>query len=308
MLSEWKGDVFKHGHRVEQGPLLKEKAYSLSDCKQAPFRQCIDAFLIEGHGPFVGSEQTDHQLEHDALASAARPEDDRRVSLGEGEVKVIEDRWPAEGLAHPIEADERGGWWFEFGASCHGEAPYHPQTVQTRPISRESLLEGRIFAVERCSWETEAGVPVTREVVRHPGAVTIVPWVDPEHLVLVRNWRIAVGGPLWEFPAGKLESDEPPARAAHRELAEETGYAAARIEARGCFYTSPGFADERMHVFEATGLTAGAAHPEAGEEVEPRVFAVGDLHAMIAGGELVDGKSLGALMLCQFGGAPDGVC
>jgi ADP-ribose pyrophosphatase len=134
--------------------------------------------------------------------------------------------------------------------------------VTTRPIERESLLEGRIFTVERCTWTTGDGTPVVREVVRHPGAVTIVPVLEDGRLVFVKNWRIAVA-----------------------------------IRPIGRYYTSPGFADELMHAFEATGLVAGEARPEPGEEVEARAFTLDEIRHMTESGELIDGKTLAALHL-----------
>jgi len=115
--------------------------------------------------------------------------------------------------------------------------------------------------------------------------------------MLVRNWRMAVGGPLWEFPAGKLEPGEPPERAAARELREETGCRATQLTSLGTFYTSPGFADECMHVFEAMASPEGAPTPEPGEEVEPEPFTEAEIDSMIQEGVLIDGKTLAAMTL-----------
>ncbi len=168
-----------------------------------------------------------------------------------------------------------------------------------RPMTREPLLQGRIFGVERCTWTATDGVEVQREIVRHPGAVTIVPMTDDGQMVFVRNWRMAVGGPLWELPAGKLEPGEVPIDTASRELKEETGYTAAEIEPLGTYYTSPGFADELMHAFLATGLVTGTPSPEAGEDVQAQTFSMQEVDAMIDTGDLVDGKTLAALLLWQ---------
>jgi len=172
--------------------------------------------------------------------------------------------------------------------------------VTTRTIQRDLLLEGRIFAVDRCGWIAGDGTQVVREVVRHPGAVTIIPVTPDGRLVLVRNWRIAVGGPLWELPAGKREPGEQPAQTAARELREETGYTAETLTAIGTYYTSPGFADELMHAFAATELTGGVPSPEAGEELEVGLFTAGELDAMARRGVLRDGKSLAALHLWRL--------
>ena len=116
------------------------------------------------------------------------------------------------------------------------------------------MHRGRVFSVEVLELRDRDGRIIERDIVRHPGAVLVVPLLPGDRLVMIRNFRVAVQKELWEFPAGKLESGEPPIQAAGRELEEETGYLATRIERLGDFYTSPGFADELMHVFLADGL------------------------------------------------------
>lgn len=162
---------------------------------------------------------------------------------------------------------------------------------------------GPVFRVERISVGagTKAdGSPrpaMVKDVVRHPGAVTVIAVRDDGALVLVRNLRVAVGARLLEFCAGKLEPGEDPARAAARELEEETGHSAARIEPLGTFFTSPGFADERMHVYLASGLVQVPQRLEAGEDLEVVVRSRDALERAIAAGEIVDGKTLGAYLL-----------
>lgn len=162
------------------------------------------------------------------------------------------------------------------------------------PYGHTTIHQGGIFAVEQVRYRDEAGRELTRDIVRHPGAVTVVPVLDDGRLVMIRNWRIAVAGWLDEFCAGKLERGEDPAHAAARELEEETGYCAAQVTPLGTFYTSPGFADERMHVFEARGLTPVPRRLEVGERIEVVLRSVDEVSAMIRQGRIVDGKTIGA--------------
>ncbi len=161
-----------------------------------------------------------------------------------------------------------------------------------------------MFTVEALTWTDPSGRQIRREVVRHPGAVVIVPALDAENLVMIRNFRIAVNDRLWEFPAGKLEPGEPPERAALRELEEETGYTARRIRPLGSFYTSPGFADEVMHAFVAEDLSLIGQRLEAGEDIEVCTVPIADALRMAIGGNaeqpnarLRDGKSIAALLM-----------
>ena len=171
------------------------------------------------------------------------------------------------------------------------------------PARVTTTHEGPIIRVERIEFDersSAAGAVAPagfRDVVRHPGAVAVVAVKDDGRLVLVRNRRVAVARWLVEFCAGKLERGEDPARAAVRELEEETGYRAGKIEKLGAFFTSPGFADEVMHVFLATCLTPVPQRLEPGEELEVVEMDAPTLAAQIACGAVTDGKTLGAYLL-----------
>ena len=165
----------------------------------------------------------------------------------------------------------------------------------------KELHRGHVFAVEQVEYLDDAGRRIVRDVVRHPGAVTVIPVLDDGRLVMIRNWRVAVGGWLDEFCAGKLERGEDPSVAAARELEEETGHRAAVVRPVGTFFTSPGFADERMHVFEARGLAAVERRLEVGEQIEVVVRTVDELAEMIADGRLQDGKTIGAYAIWRLG-------
>lgn len=165
---------------------------------------------------------------------------------------------------------------------------------------------GPVFRVERLRLphpRPELGQPtMEKDVVRHPGAVAVIAVRDDGRLVLVRNRRVAVGRTLLEFCAGKLEKGEDPQAAAARELEEETGYSAGRIERLGEFFTSPGFADERMHVFLATELRPVPQRLEPGEEIEVVLMETAELEQAMATGAVEDGKTLGAYLLWTLRG------
>lgn len=163
---------------------------------------------------------------------------------------------------------------------------------------------GPVFRVERLRLphpRPELGEPtMVKDVVRHPGAVAVLAVLDDGRLVLVRNNRVAVGRALLEFCAGKLERGEDPRHAAARELEEETGYAAGSLERIGEFFTSPGFTDERMHVFLATELRPVPQRLEPGEEIEVVLMDCAEFERAMAAGAVEDGKSLGAYLLWRL--------
>ena len=160
----------------------------------------------------------------------------------------------------------------------------------------ETLLTTSKFHVVRETVTTGAGQTKTREIVRHPGACVIVPLLDDGRVCLIRNWRIAVGKTLIELPAGTLEPPEPSHVAAERELIEETGYRAAKIEFLHAFFLSPGILDEKMHLYLATGLTAGETAREEGEEIENWLVPWNEAIAMIFRGEIEDAKTIVGLL------------
>jgi len=164
----------------------------------------------------------------------------------------------------------------------------------------EILLKAARFDVERCEYNVPGLGLVRRELVVHPGAVTIVPLLDPTTVVMIRNYRFAVGRDLLELPAGTLEPPEPPVECAGRELEEETGYRAARLEPLCEFYTSPGFTNEHMYVFVATGLTKTSQQLEETEQIRVQPMPLADALAATADGRIVDGKTIAALQVYHY--------
>ncbi len=170
------------------------------------------------------------------------------------------------------------------------------------PIERETLHHGAKFDFERLSYRARSGKTLRREVVRHPGAVVVVPLLDDGRVVLIRNFRVAVEQWLWELPAGTLGKGEDPAACAGRQLIEETGYRAQRVTPLLTFRTTPGLTDELMHAFVATGLTHVGQALEEDEMIEVRPVPVAEALAMIGRAELVDAKSIVALLLADRAG------
>ncbi|MBT8485659.1 MAG: NUDIX hydrolase [Phycisphaerales bacterium] len=163
-------------------------------------------------------------------------------------------------------------------------------------MQSEMVYEGRRISVEVLSPAT--GDDATRrEVVRHPGAVAIVPVTDAGAIVLIRNHRVAVDRTLWELPAGTLEPGEPPEVAATRELEEETGYRPTRVRRLAGFYASPGFLDERITLFVADGLVHVGQRLEPGERIEPVSVSLAETLAMIDDGRIEDGKTIAGILL-----------
>ena len=168
--------------------------------------------------------------------------------------------------------------------------------MQFMSRNTETLLVTSRFRVDRVFHETRNGELHERAIVRHPGAVTILPMVDEHHVCLIRNFRISVEQTLIELPAGTREANETPEKTAARELVEETGYRAERWSELTTFYTSPGIMDERMHLFVAEDLEQANAALEPGEEIENLVVTWNNAMEMVFDGTIRDAKSIAGLL------------
>lgn len=164
----------------------------------------------------------------------------------------------------------------------------------------ELLLKTERFSVVRDSFVTSSGKTKSREIVRHPGAVVIVPQLADGSVCLIRNFRLSVRQTLIELPAGTLEPGISPLDQAKRELIEETGYRAGSIKQLHSFYLSPGILDERMHLFLATDLQPGETALELGEEITNLVVPWEEAIAMIFRGEIQDAKTIASLLYVHY--------
>lgn len=160
----------------------------------------------------------------------------------------------------------------------------------------ETLFRGVIFDLERVDAELPDGRSVKREVVRHPGAAVVLPILPDGRVLLARVFREIFGRYLIEAPAGKLERGEDPEEAALRELEEETGYRAGSITKLIDFYATPGFCDERMHLYLATELEERKQQLDDTEFIELLPLALDEALALIREGKIEDGKTISALL------------
>ncbi|BFU89209.1 MAG: Methanol dehydrogenase activator [Nitrospira sp.] len=145
------------------------------------------------------------------------------------------------------------------------------------------------------------GVTVDLETIRHPGAAAVVPIKDDGTVVLIRQFRHAVGGFIYEIPAGKLSPGEEPLHCAARELEEEVGYRASSFELLSSIFTAPGFADEVIHVYKATGLTKGRQQLDRDEVLEIVEMPLHLAITRIQDGTIRDGKTIIGLQAVYIG-------
>jgi nudix-type nucleoside diphosphatase (YffH/AdpP family) len=161
------------------------------------------------------------------------------------------------------------------------------------------IYRGRIFDVFVEEVALPNGIVKNREVIRHPGAAAMVPVFDDGDVALIKQFRHAVGRFLWEIPAGTLEPKETPLQCAHRELVEEIGYQATRFETLAEILPAPGYTDERIHIFLATGLRPAAQNLDDDEVLEVQPTAFDKAMDMIMKGKIQDAKTIVGLLLAR---------
>ena len=171
--------------------------------------------------------------------------------------------------------------------------------VVPREIKR--IHQGRIFTVQIETVTLPNGHELHAEVIRHPGSVVIVPMTDGGEILLVRQYRHAIGRVAWELPAGSLKPDEEVMEAARRECQEEVGLIPSRLTRLGAFFPTPGYCDEEMTFYRADGLreptAAETAHPDEDEDIEVQAFSLAEIRRMVANGEIIDLKTVAGITL-----------
>ncbi len=167
-----------------------------------------------------------------------------------------------------------------------------PEAVPLRDEMMKNIYTGRVVTLNIDTVALPNGVTVELEIIRHPGAAAVVPLKDDGTVVLIRQFRHAAGGFIYEIPAGKLHPGEDPTACAARELEEEIGYRAGRFELLSSIFTAPGFTDEVIHIYKATGLTVGRQQLDRDEVLEVIELPLSEAIRLIETGTIRDAKSI----------------
>ena len=174
--------------------------------------------------------------------------------------------------------------------------------VEEKVLSSEVVYGGRTSTIRKVAVEMPSGRRSSRVIVEHPGSVAIVPISDDGEVVLIRQFRLAVGGAIWEIPAGHIEVGEDPESCARRELEEETGFRAGKVDRLFEAYLSPGSSTELMQFYLATRLEKREQRTEEDEIISVRPLAVRKVLRMVASNEIKDAKTIAAVSYLQARG------
>ena len=173
-----------------------------------------------------------------------------------------------------------------------------------KPRNVRKIYEGRVFTLQIETIPLPDGGELNADIIRHPGSVVIIPVTGDGTIVLVRQYRPAIGRWAWELPAGSLKPGEDIETAARRECHEEIGLIPAHLERLGAFFPTPGYCDEEMNFYRADGLREArdddeAARPDEDEDIQAQPFSREEIERMIAIGEIIDLKTVAGLALLR---------
>ncbi len=171
--------------------------------------------------------------------------------------------------------------------------------METKVLKKTLLHQARVFRLIREKITLPNGTTVDLDIVRHPGAAAIVALQDSNSLIMVRQYRHAVGGCIWEIPAGTLDPGETPLECAKRELIEETGYSGSQWEELGAIIPVPGYSDEKITIYLAADLQPARQDLDADEVIDVREIPLEKAFEMIEKGKIIDSKTISSLFLAK---------
>lgn len=163
--------------------------------------------------------------------------------------------------------------------------------------SRKKVFNGRLLKVFKGTKRLPNGKEAYLEEVAHPGAAIVIPFIK-EKIVFIRQYRAVIEKYIWELPAGKLDAGERPASCAKREVEEETGYSIRNLKRLGFIYTTPGFCDEKIHIFKAECYKKKEPSTDSDEMIEVKELTKKEVRSLFKNGKLTDSKTIAALSFC----------
>lgn len=164
----------------------------------------------------------------------------------------------------------------------------------------KNVFKGRLFKVFIKKVRLPNGYLATYEMIKHPGAALIVPFISKEKIIMLRQLRPVIGSYIYELPAGTLDKGEAPLACARREIVEETGYKASGFKLLGSIYPVPGYSTEKIFIYKATGLSKVVHEAEEDEVIESRIFTKRQVINLFKRGRIVDAKTIAALAFCGW--------
>jgi 8-oxo-dGTP pyrophosphatase MutT (NUDIX family) len=171
--------------------------------------------------------------------------------------------------------------------------------MTAKVVKSETLHQGKVFDLLRDTIRLDSGLTTEIDIIRHPGASAIVPFLDDNTLILIRQYRHALGDYIWEIPAGTLNPGETPAMCARRELTEETGYVSHEWHELGEIVPVPGYSNERIHMFLATELMQSDQNLDDDEMLTVHTCKFDDALAFVNTGKIKDGKTICGLFMAM---------
>lgn len=176
----------------------------------------------------------------------------------------------------------------------------HHKKFEEVTISTQPIFQGKMISLQVDTVKLPNGAEATREIVKHPGAVAVLAITPDDRMLVVEQYRKPLEKSQIEIPAGKLDPGEEPENCARRELVEETGYTSGSLRLLSSFYTSPGFADEIIHLYVAEDLTKGEAQPDEDEFLEIEAITLEQAQQYLAEGRISDAKTIMAMYAWQM--------